>query len=343
MGMLQARLTTMLFWCAAWSAATAQTPTIVRGVVRDSASGRPVGGAIVELTGATFRASVRAEQQGTFEFARVSSGTYRVSVRRIGFVEAVRQIDVGSKPVELTILLRPTSPELDTVRVHASLTGISGIVGTAVGLHPLAAATVQIIGANQTTSTDSAGRFLVPLKKPGTYVVRIRRDGFAERFFSVQVPANHVVETGALLDSSDASGRTASAAAWADFDERLRWLGGNGGAVIPSSELHRYAGGMASDAALASPSLLEKGLRFGPTLCLFVDGVPKPGWTLDAIPVEQIETIEAYTSTGDVTTTLAKAWPPGARCGETTSIRPPPTLAERRSMIAIASVWLKPH
>ena len=77
------------------SIAAAQAPgQIIRGTVRDSATGQELSGAVVELLGQSVRTVARSDQRGTFQFSRVADGRYHVSARLIGFVEVGRDVDV---------------------------------------------------------------------------------------------------------------------------------------------------------------------------------------------------------------------------------------------------------
>jgi hypothetical protein len=320
------------------SGAAAQAPGgVVRGTVRDSATGQELSGAVVELIGPSVRIVARSDQRGTFQFSRVVDGRYRVSARLIGFAESGRDVDVTGGDVSLSIPLSPTSQRLDTVRVRASVTAVYGVVGASVGLHPVADAAIQVIGSQQKGTTDSAGKFFVSLKKGGSYFVRVHHAGFADQFFPIDVPNDHAVETFVLLDSGPVA--TGSEMMWDEFDERLRWLG-QGGSVVPGEEITRN-GGSAGDAIRGSSSFVKKGLVLGPSVCLFVNGVPRPGWGFDGIPPEQIATVELYTITGDETHTLAQQWPHGAQCGRTGGVPAPTSPFNRRSIVQYAVVWLK--
>ena len=99
------------------SLAAAQTPgQIIRGTVRDSATGQELSGAVVELTGPLVRTVARSDQRGTFQFSRVADGRYHVSARLIGFAESGKDVEVAGRDVSLSISLSPTSQRLDTVR-----------------------------------------------------------------------------------------------------------------------------------------------------------------------------------------------------------------------------------
>jgi hypothetical protein len=320
------------------SLAAAQAPgQVIRGTVRDSATGQELSGAVVELLGQSVRTIARSDQRGTFQFSRVADGRYHVSARLIGFVEAGRDVDVTGRDVSLSISLSPTSQRLDTVRVRASVTAVYGVVGASVGLHPVADAAIQVIGSQQTGTTDSAGKFFVALKKGGPYFLRVHHAGFADQFFPVDVPNDHAVETFVLLDSGSAA--TGSEMMWNEFDERLRWQG-QGASIVSGEEITRN-GGSSGDAIRGASSFVRKGLVLGPTVCLFVNGVPKPNWGFDGIPPEQIATVELYTITGDETHTLAQEWPHGAQCGRTGGVAAPTSPFNRRSIVQYAVVWLK--
>ena len=280
-----------------------------------------------------------ATNRAPSSFRASQSGRYHLTVRQIGFVEANRDVDVSEKDVSVSIALNSASQRLDTVRVRAHVTAVYGVVGATVGLRPIPDATVQVVGAQQRATTDSAGRFFVALKKGGSYFVRVRHEGFADQFIPVDVPNDHAVETFVLLDSGVVA--TGVDGLWDEFDERLRWEGQHG-ALVPGEQITRW-GGSASDAIRGSQAFVKKGLQLTPSVCLFVNGVPKPGWPLDAIPPEQIATVELYTETGDETNTLFARWPPNAGCGISNSggASSPVSRFDRKSVIKYAVVWLK--
>jgi hypothetical protein len=96
-----------------------------------------------------------------------------------------------------------------------------------------------------------------------------------------------------------------------DLDSRLRWAP-NASAFVTGSEL-RERGAMIRDALAASPTFVGKTLRLAPnSVCLFVNGAPKPGMPMDAINVENVRAVEVYVSSRD----LARVWPTGAPCAD---------------------------
>jgi hypothetical protein len=217
--------------------------------------------------------------------------------------------------------------------VRARLTGLEGVVGN-YALKPIAHAVVRVLGSDRSATTDSNGAFLLALDKPGTYMVRIRRAGYAEALSLVTVPKDGVVDASHLLDSSSRPVAPGLEALWQDFDQRLRWRSSNA-ALVSGAEL-RQAGGVLTDALRGVPSVMNPGLVIGPTTCVFINGVARPGWPLDAFSVEEIEAIELYGR--DDTGSLARAWPPNGECGINRGAR---STGSRGNIARFAVIWTK--
>jgi hypothetical protein len=194
------------------------------------------------------------------------------------------------------------------------------------------------VGAERDGLTDSTGAFFVELKKPGTYVMRVSRPGYAPRVLSVDVPKNHTVETSTLLDSGNTEPKDAEGL-WQDFVSRVRMRGPNS-ALVSGSAL-RDAGGSVVDALRGSPAFTQRGLRIGPTTCVFINGRPSPGLPLNGVDITQIETIELYGAGGDATGSLARSWPHGTPCG--TNIGENPVVGAGNGTVTaqVAVIWLR--
>lgn len=296
------------------SHAVAQGTTTFRGTVRDSATGRAVSGAIVELVGPARRHVVRTDEVGEFQVDAVVLGDYRMVVRRIGFAPLARELSVmsGMKPREL--VLSPVAQALREVRVRGEGTGVFGQVGRAEDLAPIPGAVVQVAGTRDSVIADSAGVYYVPVKTPGRYMVRVRAPGFAEEMFIVDVKRNQVADGSRLLDAGSA--RHIPAVLWQDFDQRMSWRTRGGAALLAGSDVRR-AGTSITGALKASGQIVASGLRLGSTVCVFVNGQPSPQYILDAIPPDEINAIEAYSGRGGAVPLLAASWPRGMRCSET--------------------------
>src|SRR3954465_15036577 len=156
------------------------------GIVVDSVTGRAIEGVLLTLSGNGYSQSVASHDDGTFRFTKVTPGTYTLAARRLGYARLEMPIPVEENGVRIKVsLVRLTT--LDTVRALPG-TGIGGQVGTLNSLRPLANADISVIGIGTRVRTDSVGRFFVPLKVPGTYVVRARNVGYEPVTLSVVVP-----------------------------------------------------------------------------------------------------------------------------------------------------------
>lgn len=297
--------------CAS-SALHAQARRVLTGVVRDSATGEPLSGALVDVKSAAFHATVRSNQRGEFRISQVPGGDYGVSIRRLGYAELLRDLVTMDRDTTVIFAMTAVRRELDTVRVVARVNGIRGVVGTAHALKPIPGATVQLIGSGRQL-TDSAGRFFIETKRGGTFLLRIAREGYAHQLVSIEVPKDGSVETATLLDSSDVRDRTWQSA-WDDFDRRVVWRGSKS-ALVPGAELEELEGMSLSSALNASRTGFRRGMIVGPNTCVFVNGQPKPGFWVDMYDPEDVEAVELYGPGGEGTGTLRLAWPARAPCG----------------------------
>ena len=80
-----------------------------------------------------------------------------------------------------------------------------------------------------------------------------------------------------------------------------------------------------------------RALRLGAQACVFVDGQPKPGLSVNTFEIEDIEAVEVYGPRGDRTGTLGGKWPPMAPCGDTGM----PATGRGDDRIQWIALWLK--
>jgi hypothetical protein len=288
---------------------------LLKGVVRDSVSGRPLAGAIVSLAVTGGDRVTRTDDAGEFAFSKVAVGTYLMTFRRLGYEPVGRTVDVRSGMDSLAIGLRRVST-LDTVRVRATNQGIYGVVGTAQALKPLKSASVQILGGSGKTAVDSGGRFFLSVKNPGSYMVRAIAPGYVTQTMSVAVRRDEGVEISMLLDSATTPESNRWEGAYQDFAERMI-ARRNSSAIVSASELRESGYNGLADALRRSPSFQRAVIRLGGTACVFVDGQPKPGFSIDAFDATEVEAIEAYTASSEGTGNLSRRWPRGVPCAPT--------------------------
>jgi hypothetical protein len=290
---------------ATFAAAKAQTPRthVINGVTRDSASGLPIAGALIQIRGDSALRTDRSDDAGNFRLPALAPGRYRLTVLRIGFAESVHQIGLSDRDTSIEIRLGPVARTLADARIRGKVSAVYGVVARLPDLTPLAGATVNIMGATRSATTDSTGRFFIDLGKPGSYLVRITRDGFGEMLFPVEVPAARAVETSRMLEPSTVKTAPGMEHLFAAANERLRSRQPMNSALITASELKASGGGTLRDAIPGSRSMTSKGLRIAPGACIFLNG-RTTSMPLEAIDVNEVEAVEVYGRRGEMTATL---------------------------------------
>lgn len=273
------------------------------------------------LTSPAGARETRTDETGAFTLTRVAAGQYALDVRRLGYEQVRQTIEVRGDTTVLIDLTRVAA--LDTVRVRAANQGIYGVVGTASALRPLQAS-VQVVGASGTTvQTDSSGRFFVELKTPGVYLVRARSPGFAPQAMSVTLVKDTGVEVALLLDSATTGEGARYEMGWADFNERAHYRVPSRSSIVPGTDLAPNAAARLVDAVRMGKSFVKSGLRFSSNACVFVEGLPKPGLSINAFDPNEVLAVETYgpnlprRPAPDGTGMLLKAWPRNAPCGDT--------------------------
>ena len=288
----------------------AQNPSRLSGFVADAITSRRLADATLEVVGDSLQRTVRTDEQGQFTVV-LPAGSYRITTHRVGYEVAVTPLRMPSADSSVAIRLTPIAVALPGVDVKAHGPDLHGAVASSHGLTPIAGARLQIIGSGRIVETDSTGHYWIALPKPGAYVIRASRAGYVDQMVTVQIHDSST-ERVVLLDPGTAA--PIPKVLLQEFDERLRWQA-YGAAFVPGSELREY-GGSTIDALAAAHDVIRRGLHLGSDICLFVNGVPRPGWPLDAIPVDRIENVELYTAGGEVTNTLGPEWPYGAPCSD---------------------------
>lgn len=314
---------------------------VVSGVVVDAASSTPVIGAIVTLGAPPNARSTRTDELGGFSFSDVAKQTYPLSVRGVGYIALNQSVTVTGEERLNVSLTRVAA--LDTVRIKDGVQAISGVVASP-GFVPVPNAAVTIYGASVgQTTTDSAGRFFYEVKSAGAYMVRGKAQGLNTASVSITVPSKKRVEVMLLLDTAAVSGSNAIEMAYGDMRERLMRRGQQS-VLVPRGELVERGNGNRPliNALMNSRTFDAKGLKFSDTVCMFVDGIPAPGRSVNSIQAQSVESVEAYGIDGDRSQTLAKRFPASGNCGDTGSPRLVSAPGSSRpDIIRWLVVWLK--
>jgi len=327
------------------SVADAQNVATVRGTVTDAATGRPVIGAIVRLGPVGAERSTRSDASGAFVIANMPVGVYPFDVRRIGYEVSRHMLDVTTYITPLAVQLTRLAT-LDTVQVRAAKQGLFGVVATATDLRPLPNARLRIVGLGAGYVTlDSTAHFFVPVKLLGSYVLRATAPGYMEQTISVLVAPNEGVEVAFLLDSAANGVSHKLDMPYMEFNERIIRRGIYS-TLVPRTELLKNPKTQLVNAVRSSPSFAARAMRWDASACVYVDGYPRPGMSLNDIDVEDVEAVEVYNGVpgarrlGDRTGSLANGWPRSGNCGDTGQPRPA-SRGQPDDIIKWVVIWLK--
>lgn len=311
-------------------------PGLLVGRITDPA-GAPVAEAVVRATQGSRTVLAQADEDGDYRLAGLAGGKWTISIRRLGFRPAAVDVEMPVEGLRRNFTVERNSPALDPVLVAARWTGVRGTVGDARRIDPLAGASVHIVGAEQGTGTDTLGHFALPLPGGRDALLRVERAGFATRLVSVTVPADGYVELDFALDT--VAEKPLDGWKWRDLDQRLKFATPR--AVLVSRRDIETSEAVSLLTALQfSRQMRDRGALVDRRACVFVNGVAKPNFPLDAIMADDVEFVEAYPAGTELTRTLIMSWPTGASCGvrEGTSL---PVSAASRQLVQFVSVWLR--
>ena len=106
---------------------------VVRGVVRESASGRPAAGVLVALVDATSaeRRTVLTDETGQFSIAAPRAGTFTIETKRIGVRPALTPSFslAAGQTREIDVSVAAVVPRLAAVGAWAGPARLPGVVG----------------------------------------------------------------------------------------------------------------------------------------------------------------------------------------------------------------------
>jgi hypothetical protein len=341
----------LVFWCSLSRLLEGQGIATVRGTVTNEAA-RPLEQAVVTLDPQGVNRQVRTDSDGRFSFLGVPPGQHSVRVTWVGFTPETKQVEVTGGDVSVDFVLRRLTV-LDTVAITARRTGLYGSVISKDSLLPVPGARIEIIGARKADSTNSSGTFNFPELKDGSYIVRVKHPFFESRNFSVVVPVGGGTELDVVVERGRVSRDQHMEQFYREMDSRLTFRGVNS-AFVTREELNGRDK-MTLDAAVQfAPEFARRSLLIMSDVCVFVDGIARPGATLRDFVPEDIESVEFYGAPWrnilgnparaveqmDPTGSLRDRWPPKVPCGL------PLTPSEARASksvvkVMFAMVWLR--
>ncbi len=345
------RLAVLLAIAGIAEVATGQGLATVRGTVSNEA-GRPLEQAQVTLDPAGASRAVRTDREGRYSFVGVPPGAHVLRATRVGFRPEVRPIDVTPGEVTVDFTLGRLTV-LDTVAVTAKRTGLYGSVISKDSLLPVPGARIEVLGARKADSTNSSGTFTLPDVQPGSYLVRVKHPFFESRNFAVVVPVGGGTELDVVVERGRVSRDQHLEQFYREMDTRLTFRGVNSAFVTREDLKGREK--MTLDAAVQfAPEFARRALFIMSDICVFVDGVARPGATLRDFAPEDIEAVEFYgapwrnildnsgraVAQMDPTGSLRDRWPPRTPCGLPLT---PGESKISKSVVKVmfAAVWLR--
>jgi hypothetical protein len=329
----------------------AQGLATIGGTVTNEA-GRPLEQAQVTLDPQGSNRQVRTDREGRYSIIGVPPGSRTLRATWVGFSPETRHVEVSPGETTVDFVLRRLT-RLDTVAVTAKRAGIYGSVISIDSLLPIPGARVEIIGARKADSTNSSGTFNFPDIKGGSYIVRIKHPFFDSRNVSAVVPANGATEIDVVMERGRVSRDAHMEMLYREMDTRLTFRGINTAFITRETLKGREK--MPLDKALAfAPEFALRSLYIRSDVCVFVDGIARPGAMISDFAPEDIESIELYAAPqglarsnaaralarADPTGSLRDRWPPRTPCGQE------PTPGEKRTgdsvvRVMFAVVWLR--
>jgi Carboxypeptidase regulatory-like domain len=311
-------------------------PGLLVGRITEPA-GAPVAEAVVRATQGPRTIVARVDEDGDYRLAGLAHGIWTISIRRLGFRPTAVDVDMPAEGLRRNFTIERITPALDPVLIAARWTGVRGIVGDARRISPLAGASVRILGAETGAGSDTLGRFAVPLPGGRDALLRVERAGFETRLISVSVPAEGYLELDVPLDTQPE--KPLDGYRWRDLDQRLKF-------ATPRAVLISRRDIASSDAVSLltalqfSKQMQALGAQIDRRACVFVNGVARPAFPLDAIMADDVEFVEAYPPGTELTRTLVMSWPTGAACGVAEGTTRA-TNARSRQLVQFVSVWLR--
>jgi hypothetical protein len=286
----------------------------VRGNVRVE-SGLPVAEALVTLRQTSDGCEVARDRtlgNGTFTLPKLVPGDYTLSVKRLGYDAIEVPLRVNDGVTRYTAVLTPQPALLGFSQLADGWTGVVGLVGDGETMAGLEGVRITRMGGGDPVTTDAEGRFVLPIEAVGPGALRVDRDGFEPRLVSYDVDPGTRSPAVVLLDSGSVSKDWASV--WTDLNQRAKWSTPRT-VRVSRQELLLTGSGSLLQALERAPTVKASGVIISRLACVFVDGLPRPSYPVDAIRTDRVEYVEAYPARTDLSRTLVNRWPPGAPCG----------------------------
>jgi len=256
-------------------------PNTLTGLVSDTL-GNPIPDADVFIN--ELRRRTRTLADGSFRFDSVKTGTYDVGARIIGYVARTYRVPVRNDGGSVYIRMIRIGFSLPSMVTRAERGGLSGVIGdTAYAAMP--DVRITVMGAAGATRTDSSGAFFLPLR-PGRYMVRIERDGYARQVLGVTIPDGEGRRIAAWMVPQSGSANPQEGANLFELNQRLIRMSPASSKFFSREDLERQ--GVPDLQALARRWSVG---QITPDCMVTVNGGPRrlPLWQLTASDLEFVE------------------------------------------------------
>lgn len=311
-----------------------QARAVVTGSVRNVA-GDSLPNARVRAVGAGSDTTVRADAHGNFGLA-LSFGDYQLRVAMIGYEPRTAAVTVNTPEQRADMVLNTLAQQLNAVNVREKWIGIRGIIGDSTTMQPIAGALVATVRRGKRVVSDSAGRFEIPLEKAEQTVLTVTRQGYQARAAQVAMRDGEAADV--VLFMLPGQEPKYLKMALVDLGHRMAWGAANS-FVAGHGELARNGAKNLLDGIIEAGMLERKGLSLVRQMCLFVDGVPKPDYSVSSVLLANVDFVEVLGWGADEAKTLTSRWPTGATCGyNDVPIR---FVNNRRNTVQFVSAWTR--
>jgi hypothetical protein len=324
----------------------------IRGRVIDE-NAQPVAGAQVELKPGSRRTV--SDEDGRFTFRNLTSGTWTIDVRRIGYRALSTQVSVADSDATPAITLVAIPQILDSVRIRerASALRYSATVLDDAG-RPVPDVAVMVAGVDNKIRTDSAGHFVVPKMVRGTLMIRMRKIGYSAYFGTLRMLAeredtlrmSRLAQTLSAVQILEESGFGHDTFVYRDLDQRMRWRNHQSG-VISREELDAQGRVQLCTALSFTPTGGKYGVRCEGA-CVILNGEERTLMPVAAFYADQVESVEYYPPKSDWSGNLgargcnqASAWTRGGRTTVQLSTRGPQVARGPAPQLPVLVIWMR--
>lgn len=180
--------------CSIFNVNPVMTPTqtgTIRGTATDSASGRPLSGVTITVTG-SFNRSAITGTDGTFIFINATAGTVNVTATRSGY-----NIVSGTGTVTAGGVLF-FNPQMTASPLPPASGTVTGKVIDAFDGQPVAWAFVEVLSSGATVRTDSTGSFTLTNVPTGSQIIFFYLAGYTDVAMTIDVVEGAMNDLGTI-------------------------------------------------------------------------------------------------------------------------------------------------